>query len=83
MLVLFLGLGYGLDRLFGTVPVVMIALTVLGSIGLFARFYYSYANKMEEHDAERLAKLAGPKIAVAAAEAERNDTTRPDDRAAN
>ena len=72
MLVMFLGLGYGLDRLFGTVPVFMIVLTIVGSVGLFARFYYGYARRMEEHDAVRLAKLAGPKVAVAAVEAERN-----------
>lgn len=60
MLAIFLGVGYGLDRLFGTVPVFMIAMTVIGSVGLFARFYYQYERKMDEHDERRLAKLAGP-----------------------
>jgi hypothetical protein len=60
MLAIFLGAGFGLDRLFGTMPVFMIVLTVVGSIGLFARFYYQYEAKMDEHDERRLAKLAGP-----------------------
>jgi ATP synthase protein I len=59
-LVIFLGVGFGLDRLFGTMPVFMIAMTVLGAVGLFARFYYQYAARMDEHDQRRLAKLAGP-----------------------
>lgn len=59
VLVVFLGAGYGLDRLFSTTPLFMIALTVLGAIGLFAKFYYSYERRMDEHDAQRLAKLQG------------------------
>jgi ATP synthase protein I len=60
MLAIFLGAGFGLDRVFGTMPVFMIVMTVLGAVGLFARFYYQYEAKMNEHDARRLAKLAGP-----------------------
>jgi ATP synthase protein I len=60
MMAIFLGAGYGLDRLFGTIPVFMIVMTVVGAIGLFARFYYTYEAKMEEHDQRRRAKLAGP-----------------------
>jgi hypothetical protein len=60
MLAIFLGVGFGLDRLFGTMPVFMIVMTVLGSVGLFARFYYSYGARMDEHDERRRAKLAGP-----------------------
>jgi hypothetical protein len=59
VLVLFFGAGWGLDRLFGTTPVFMIVMTVLGSIGLFAKFKYSYAQRMDELDAERIAKLSG------------------------
>jgi len=59
MLAIFLGLGWGLDTVFGTIPVFMISMTVIGSIGLFARFYYSYGRRMDRHDAERVAKLAG------------------------
>ena len=61
MLAIFLAAGYGLDRLFGTIPVFMIVMTVLGSVGLFARFYYQYEGRMQQHDDERRAKLAGPR----------------------
>ena len=55
MLVLFLGAGYGLDRLFGTMPIFMIAMTLLGAVGLFAKFKYRYDARMDEHEAARLA----------------------------
>jgi hypothetical protein len=66
MLAIFLGAGFGLDTLFGTTPLFMIILTVVGSIGLFARFYYSYEARMAEHEVERLAKLAGTSVKSAA-----------------
>jgi ATP synthase protein I len=69
VLVLFLGAGFGIDRLAGTTPIFMIALTVLGAIGLFAKFYYSYEQRMNQHDAERLAKLQGPSAAASSDEA--------------
>lgn len=69
VLAIFLGAGYGLDRLFGTIPVFMIIFTVLGAVGLFAKFYYSYESRMDEHDAERLAKLQGPSASVSNDEA--------------
>jgi len=59
VLALFVGLGYGLDRLFGTMPVFMIVMTVLGCIGLFAKFKYGYEQRMDEHEANRIAKLSG------------------------
>lgn len=59
MLAIFLGLGYGLDRAFGTIPVFMIAMTLLGAVGIFARFYYSYKERMDEHEAQRTARIAG------------------------
>lgn len=59
MLVLFLGAGYGLDQLFGTLPVFMIVMTVIGAVGLFARFYYKYEQRMNEHDEQRMAKFGG------------------------
>lgn len=69
VLAIFLGAGFGLDRLFGTMPVFMIIMTVLGSVGLFAKFYYSYELRMDEHDAQRLAKLQGPSASVSNDEA--------------
>lgn len=60
VIVLFLALGFGLDRLLGTMPVFMVVMVVLGAIGLFAKFKYRYEERMDELDRERLAKLAGP-----------------------
>jgi hypothetical protein len=65
MLALFLAMGYGLDRLFGTQPVFMIVMTVLGAVGLFTRFYYQYSAKMDQHAADRSRMLAGPSPAPA------------------
>ena len=55
---LFLGVGYGLDRLFGTTPIFMIVLTVVGAVGLFAKWKYRYDDRMNELEAERAAKTA-------------------------
>jgi F0F1-type ATP synthase assembly protein I len=69
MVAIFLGLGWGLDIIFGTIPVFMITMTVIGSVGLFARFYYSYGRRMDRHDADRVAKLAGrPALGTAGSE---------------
>lgn len=58
MLVLFLGAGYGLDRVAGTMPVFMILMTLLGSVGLFLKFKYRYEERMDELEAQRLDKHA-------------------------
>ncbi len=55
---LFLAAGFGLDRLFDTQPVFMIALTIIGAIGLFMMFRYRYEARMQELEAERLARRA-------------------------
>lgn len=59
VIVLFLLVGFGLDTLFGTLPVFVIVMTVLACVGLFATFKYRYEARMDELDAERRAKLAG------------------------
>ena len=58
MLVLFLGAGYGLDQIAGTMPVFMILMTLLGSVGLFLKFKYRYEDRMNELEAQRLGKHA-------------------------
>ncbi len=58
MLVLFLGAGYGLDRVAGTMPLFMILMTLLGSVGLFLKFKYRYEDRMNELEAQRLGKHA-------------------------
>lgn len=52
-LVLFVGAGYGLDRLFGTVPVFMIVMTLLGAVGIFFKFKYRYDERMTELEDQR------------------------------
>ena len=42
IIALFLGVGYVLDRIFGTMPIFMIVMTVVGAIGLFAKLKYRY-----------------------------------------
>jgi F0F1-type ATP synthase assembly protein I len=44
-------LGYGIDRLFGTVPVFTIALGVLGLLGAVVKIYFTYRSDMEQHEA--------------------------------
>jgi len=55
---LFFGLGWLIDRLLGTTPLFMIALTIFGAVGVFIRFWYRYDEKMTEHEAERAEKSA-------------------------
>ncbi len=50
---LFLGAGYGLDRLFGTRPVLMIVFVVISLVGQFARMWFDYERKMTQLEAER------------------------------
>lgn len=52
---LFFGVGYGLDWLFGTTPIFMIVLSVLGAVGLFVKWKYRYDDRMNELEAERAA----------------------------
>jgi len=53
---LFLGIGFGLDRWLDTKPVFMIVLTVLALVGKIAGMYYGYEARMRELDAERAAQ---------------------------
>lgn len=43
-------IGYGLDRLFGTVPVLTIIFAVLGLLGAVTKMYFSYRSDMELHE---------------------------------
>ncbi len=53
ILVLFLAIGWGLDRWLGTLPVFMIVFTVLGAVGLFAKHKYRYDEKMTALEEQR------------------------------
>ena len=44
-------IGFGIDKLFGTVPVFTALFAVLGLIGVVVKIYFNYRAEMEEHDA--------------------------------
>jgi F0F1-type ATP synthase assembly protein I len=50
-LAIFAAIGYGLDRLAGTLPVLTIVFVVLGVVGLATKTYYAYEAKMQAYDA--------------------------------
>ena len=58
VLAMFFAAGYGLDRLFATTPLFMIIMVIIGSVGIFAKFKYSYDARMEELENERLNRVA-------------------------
>lgn len=45
------GIGYVLDRVFGLVPVLTIALLLLSLVGMFVRMWYGYDAEMKAHEA--------------------------------
>jgi F0F1-type ATP synthase assembly protein I len=49
----FLGIGYALDRAFGTKPVFMIGLVVFAVIGQFVKMWYAYDSAMQRLEDER------------------------------
>jgi hypothetical protein len=53
IMALFFGLGFLGDRVFGTTPILMIVMSVLGAVGLFAKFKYRYDERMTELEAQR------------------------------
>jgi F0F1-type ATP synthase assembly protein I len=44
--------GYGLDRLFGSDPVLFVAFMVLAFIGQTARLWYAYDAAMKRHESQ-------------------------------
>jgi F0F1-type ATP synthase assembly protein I len=44
-------IGYGLDRLFGTVPIITVLFAVLGLVGAIIKIYFGYRAEMEAHEA--------------------------------
>jgi F0F1-type ATP synthase assembly protein I len=53
----FLGLGYVLDRILDTKPVFMIALFVFAIVGQTIKMWLGYDAKMKVHEAERAAAI--------------------------
>ncbi len=61
----FLGIGYALDRVFDTKPLLMIVLTLLAVVGKVTAMYYGYQATMEQLEGERAAARAqAPKAQV-------------------
>jgi hypothetical protein len=57
----FLGLGYVLDRWLGTKPVFMIGLVVFAVVGQFVKMWYAYDATMSKLEEQRRgAAVAGP-----------------------
>jgi len=52
-LLVFFGIGAGLDWLLGTTPVFMIALTIFCAVGQFVRVWYGYDARMRDLEADR------------------------------
>lgn len=54
-LLLFLAIGWGLDRWLGVFPLFTITLVLIASVGMFVRLKYTYDAAMERLEAERRA----------------------------
>jgi F0F1-type ATP synthase assembly protein I len=57
IIALFLGFGALLDWAFGTTPLFMIIMTIVGAIGLFAKLKYRYDDRMDELEEQRRASM--------------------------
>jgi F0F1-type ATP synthase assembly protein I len=56
----FLGVGYMLDRWLGTKPLLTITFVVLALVGEFVRFWYDYDARMKVLEAQRAEGLRSP-----------------------
>jgi F0F1-type ATP synthase assembly protein I len=45
-------IGFGLDKLLGTLPVLTIVFAVVGLAGAVIKLYYGYRDEMDRHQAE-------------------------------
>jgi len=57
VVLVFLGIGYGLDRWLDTRPLFMIGLVIFSVVGQFIKMYVEYTHTMEAHEAERAAAV--------------------------
>jgi F0F1-type ATP synthase assembly protein I len=55
----FLGIGYGLDRWLDTKPIFMIVFVVLALVGEFVRFWYDYDARMKVLETQRASAVHG------------------------
>ena len=55
VVLVFLGIGYVLDRVLDTRPAFMVGLVIFSVVGQFIKMYYEYTAQMKVHEAELLA----------------------------
>jgi F0F1-type ATP synthase assembly protein I len=60
VLLIFVGLGWLLDRWLGTKPWCMVVLSVFSLVGLFVRMWIGYERQMQAHEAARRERLTVP-----------------------
>jgi F0F1-type ATP synthase assembly protein I len=58
-LLVFLGIGYGLDRWLGTKPWMMVSMVLLVAVGQFVKLKYDYEGTMQRLEAERTQQSTG------------------------
>ena len=58
-LVVFFLMGWGLDALFGTVPLFMISFTVFAMVGQFVKMYFIYSRDMRHLEDQRSEMVRG------------------------
>jgi ATP synthase protein I len=58
-ILVFLGIGYGLDRWLGTAPLLTITFVVLAAVGTFVKLKYAYEARMAVLEEERRAAARG------------------------
>ncbi len=56
VVLVFVGIGYGIDRVFHTQPLFTIVFVVFGFVGQFVKMYYEYTATMTRLEAERAAR---------------------------
>jgi len=59
VVLVFLGIGYAIDRWLGTRPWFMVGLVVFSVVGQFVKMYYDYTATMTELEEQRAAVRAG------------------------
>lgn len=65
VILVFLGIGWALDRALDTRPAFMIGCVVFSVVGQFVRMWYAYDASMQQHEATRLADhRAAPRASV-------------------
>jgi Putative F0F1-ATPase subunit Ca2+/Mg2+ transporter len=65
VILVFLGIGWALDRAFDTRPAFMIGCTIFSVVGQFARMWYAYDARMSQLESERSTELrSAPRASV-------------------